>query len=304
MSKLALVLGGGAAKGYAHIGVIKVLESIGIKPDMVVGCSMGSVVGGFYAYGYSVEEMESLALQMDLRRTVALLAPVPSITGLIDGRNIVEFFEEHLGKETKIEDLPTRYAAVAVDLASRSEVVITEGSIVHAIRASIAVPGVFAPLDYGDALLVDGGVLDPVPVRAARLLGAEHIIAVNVLPRFDTEIAQINIDKFESGRTHPQSNRRQQFFRMFSEVRSQLKHKFQINAVIVGIASLGMMESEIINRQLSENRPDVVIDVDVPIKTHEFHRAAEAIKSGEDAAQANLHELMKLRDMMLESETA
>ncbi len=294
--KFALVLGGGAAKGYAHIGVIKVLErELGFKPDIIVGCSMGSIVGGFYAYGYSTEEMEHLALQMDLGRTLALLTPRPGLTGFIDGNHPLAFFQQMLGIDTKIQDLKTSYAAVAYDLLNLKEVIFTAGNLAYAIRASMSIPGVFPPLDFGDSILVDGGVIDPVPVSAAQLLGADKIIAVNVLPRYGIKASTDDMDLYLSKlKNQDFYDKKRNFFKALSNFRMDIKRKMAVNAAVIGMMSIGVMESGIIDLNLMKSQPDVVIDVDVPIKLHEFHKAKIAIEAGEKAATEKIDEISSI----------
>ncbi len=294
--KIALVLGGGAARGYAHIGVIKVLEEeLNFKPDMVVGCSMGSIVGGFYAYGYSYRDMEELASQMDLGKTLALLTPRPGLTGFIDGKHPLEFFQKMLGVDTKIQDLKMPYAAVAYELISRKEVIFSKGNLAYAMRASMSIPGVFPPLDFGEAILVDGGVIDPVPVAAAKLLGADRIIAVNVLPRYGIKLSLEDIDKFlTNNEKSGQFGKNRNFFQAFSALHMDLKRKMSINAAVIGMTAISVMESGIIDFNLMENPPDVIIDVDVPIKLHEFHKARQAIEAGKEATKKKIDEIKRL----------
>nr|AIT11629.1 patatin-like phospholipase family protein [uncultured bacterium] len=293
--KLALVLGGGGARGYAHIGVLKVLENeLGFKPDLVVACSMGSIVGGFYSYGFSPSEMESLALQMDLTQTLRLLTPKPGISGLIDGKRPLEFFQKMLGKDTNIEELNIEYAAVAYDLIGRQELVFNRGNLTYAIRASISIPGVFPPLDFGNVILVDGGVIDPVPATAAKLLGADRIIAVNVLPRYGINLEVADMNKYLMSGNTPQNEEKRTLLKLLPDVKIDIKRKMQINAVVVGMTSIGVMEAGIIDLNLQRINPDVVIDVDVPIKSHEFYKARQAIDAGEEAALRQLENIKKL----------
>jgi predicted acylesterase/phospholipase RssA len=177
-----LVLGGGAAKGYAHIGVIQYLEEQDFKPDLIVGASMGALVGGFYAAGHTTQELTDLACSID-RNTKHSLFPLGlSLQGFIDGTDIVKFLYKRLGRK-RIEHLPCTYASVATDLDQHTEVVIHKGDLVQAIRASISIPVVFVPYEYQGHTFIDGGFVSPVPITAALSLGATRIIAVNVLRR-------------------------------------------------------------------------------------------------------------------------
>ncbi len=194
---LGLVLGGGAAKGYAHIGVLKLLAEEGIRPDIVVGASMGALVGGLYAAGYGADELAAMATQVDKKKKRWLFPLHLSKKGLIDGKHIMQHLEQFTG-DTKIEDLEMTFAALATDIERNQEIVIDRGSLLHAIRAAISIPVVFMPHRYKGRLLIDGGFVNPLPVDVCRKLGARRIIAVNVLRKIDyaqreiSEVAPMN----------------------------------------------------------------------------------------------------------------
>lgn len=181
---LGLVLGGGAAKGYAHIGVLKVLEEEGIQPDLIVGASMGALIGGFYAAGYTAQEIADVARTVDADRKRWLFAWQLSKKGFVDGTNVIRYIEKYLNNK-KIEKLPIKFAVVTSDIEKYKEVVISTGNLIKAIRAAIAIPGVFTPLEYKGRVLIDGGFVNPLPIRVAQQLGAKKIIAVNVLRRIN-----------------------------------------------------------------------------------------------------------------------
>jgi predicted acylesterase/phospholipase RssA len=179
---LGLVLGGGAAKGYAHIGAIRVLEEIGIKPHIVVGASMGALIGGFYAAGFDTAFMEGIARQIDKKKKNWLFKPHLSKKGFVTGKNVVKFLTPYLGNK-RIEDLPKRYAVVATDVEHETEIIINRGDLIQAIRSAISIPVVFMPHNYYGRILIDGGFVNPLPITIAQRLGAKKIIAVNVLHR-------------------------------------------------------------------------------------------------------------------------
>lgn len=183
---LALVLGGGAAKGYAHIGVLKVLDEEGLRPDIVVGASMGALVGGFYAAGFTPAELEEIACRIDKKTKHWLFELTLSGQGLVDGKNVIKYLDVYL-KEKTIEQLPMKFAAVATDIDNEAEVILDRGDLVQAIRAAISIPVVFTPHLYSGRVLIDGGFVNPLPVTLAQQLGATKIIAVNVLhkPGYD-----------------------------------------------------------------------------------------------------------------------
>src|SRR5574340_7551 len=177
--RVALALGGGAARGFAHIGVIKALEAQGIVPEIVVGTSAGSVVGVLYAGGYSGFELQKLAFQLDESSVGDLVLPD---RGFIKGEQLQNFINKAL-QNRPIEKLGRRFAAVATDLQSGEMVAFQRGNAGMAVRASSSVPGVFQPVTINGREYVDGGLTSPVPVKVARSLGADIVIAVDISAR-------------------------------------------------------------------------------------------------------------------------
>lgn len=173
---IALVLGGGAAKGFAHIGVIKVLEAQGIVPDIVIGTSAGSVVGAMYAAGKNGFEMQTLAIALDESQVSDWSLPD---RGVLKGEALAAFINKAVGN-LSIERLPKKFAAVATDLASGEPIVFRSGDTGMAVRASSSVPGVFQPVSIRGREYVDGALVSPVPVKFARDMGANFVIAVDI----------------------------------------------------------------------------------------------------------------------------
>lgn len=175
--RLGLALGGGSARGFAHIGVLKSLDQAGIRPDVVVGTSAGSLIGAFLAAGFTAWQIEAVALRT---REVDIADLTPgNKRGLMAGDALARFVNENL-KGAQIEDLKTRFAAVATDLRSGEQVLQRSGSVADAVRASCSIPGVFVPRETGGRELVDGGLVSPLPVRGARALGCDIVLAVDV----------------------------------------------------------------------------------------------------------------------------
>lgn len=177
--KIGLALGGGAAKGFAHIGVIKVLESAGIKPDIVTGTSAGAVVGAIYASGVSPYELQLRALKLD---ESTLTDYTVSTSGFIKGEKLGAFVNQQVGGK-KLEQLKIPFGAVATEFATGKRVVFKSGDTGTAVRASASIPNVFQPVSIGGKRYVDGGLVSPVPVIAAREMGADFIIAVDISAR-------------------------------------------------------------------------------------------------------------------------
>ena len=179
--KLGLALGGGAARGFAHIGVIQVLEENGIKPDMVVGTSAGSVVAAFYASGKTGAQLQWLADSMDESQLTDWTVPFMS-RGMLRGEALGRYINTQLNG-AKIEDLKIPLGIVATDLQSGDGILFRRGDIATAVRASSAVPSVFEPVRIGNKDYVDGGLVSPVPVRYVRQMGADIVIAVDISSR-------------------------------------------------------------------------------------------------------------------------
>lgn len=174
--KIGLALGAGAARGLAHIGILEVLERNNISIDIITGTSIGSLIGGIYAAGVPLKYIKGFAYELDWDHLTDLTFPRQ---GLIKGQKLLSFLEIITGSKN-IEELNIPYAAIACDIEQGKHIVIKEGSLAGAIRASTAIPGIYAPFAHQGRLLVDGGVLDKVPVSTAYQMGAELVIAVDV----------------------------------------------------------------------------------------------------------------------------
>jgi NTE family protein len=192
--KIGLVLGGGAARGFAHIGVIKALESQGIVPDFVVGTSAGSLVGALYAAGNNGFALNKLALEMEEGAVSDWSVPLfAKVSGVIKGEAIQNYVNKTVGN-MPLEKFKIPFGAVATDLNSGLPVLFRRGNAGLAVRASSAVPGVFQPVTIGEHSYVDGGLVSPVPVRFAREMGADFIIAVNISVQPDAQPATSSLD--------------------------------------------------------------------------------------------------------------
>jgi NTE family protein len=180
VKKIGLALGGGAARGWSHIGVIRVLEKAGIPIDYIAGTSIGSLIGGVYASG-KMDALEDLALKLDVKKVMGYLDMAYSKNGLLDGKKVKTLLSGHFTKK-RIEDVRIPFIAVATDIETGKEIQFKSGNLVEAIRASISIPGIFTPVKKGKMYLVDGGLVNPVPVNVVRQMGADIVIAVRKLP--------------------------------------------------------------------------------------------------------------------------
>jgi NTE family protein len=192
--KIGLALGGGAARGFAHIGVIKALEAQGIVPDIVVGTSAGSVVGSLYASGYSGFALQKIALDMDEATISDWALPLFSKSpGVLKGEALQNYVNKAV-RGVPIEKLKIPFGAVATDLKNGQPILFRRGNTGMAVRASSAVPSVFQPVSIGGHTYVDGGLVAPVPVRFAREMGAEFIIAVNISSQAEGQATASSLD--------------------------------------------------------------------------------------------------------------
>lgn len=174
--KIALVLGGGGTRGFAHVGVIKALEAQGIVPDIIVGTSVGSAIGALYAAGYTGFQLQEMSIPMKQERVVDWSWPN---RGLFTGKPLQDYINRAV-KQATLEKLRRPFAVVATDLASGEKIVFRSGNTGMAVSASCAVPGIFQPVVINGRSYVDGGLVSPVPVGEARALGADFVIAVNI----------------------------------------------------------------------------------------------------------------------------
>jgi len=192
--KIGLALGGGAARGFAHIGVIKVLELQGIMPDIVVGTSAGSLVGALYAAGNNGYALHKLALDMDEAAISDWSVPLfAKASGVLKGEALQNYVNRTVN-HVPLEKLKIRFGAVATDLNSGAPILFQQGDTGLAVRASSAVPSVFQPVKIGDRRYVDGGLVSPVPVHFAREMGADFVIAVDISSQPDVQTASSSLD--------------------------------------------------------------------------------------------------------------
>lgn len=292
-----LALGSGSARGWAHIGVIQALAKAGIQIDYVAGTSIGAVVGAVYASG-NIESLEDVVLQLDWKQIVYFFDVVFPKSGLIDGNKIADFIRSHV-KERNIEDLPLPFCVVSTDLATGAEVVIREGDIIEAVRASISVPGIFTPVQKDDMVLVDGGLVNPIPVSAVREMGADFVIAVNlnhdiVGKKAINKPSISNPEDPASGTKGMESltqrgkildalNKRVRAIDIpaLTQIKQWMARDPMPNIFEVLMTSINIMEVQITATRLKADPPDLLIQPKLGhLRFLEFHRAKEAILEG------------------------
>jgi NTE family protein len=197
--KVGLALGGGAARGLAHIGVLKVLEREGVPIDMVAGTSAGAIIGAFHAAGYSALRMEEYVLRFNRNTRARLVDLTLPRSGFISGDKIVAEMKRVLRGDKRFDELKKPFACVACDIITGEEIVMNTDSVAEAVHASMAIPVVFNTVYRKGRYLSDGGLVNQVPVNVVRDMGAEYIIAVNVVPRHVHKLKQENKEKQGSG---------------------------------------------------------------------------------------------------------
>jgi NTE family protein len=294
--KIGLALGSGVARGWAHLGVLRALERYGFQPDVVAGTSIGAMVGGTYLAGYG-QALEDWARHLSKVRIISYLDFRVRAGGMIGGRQLVQAMEEHMGDLT-IEDLDTPFAAVATDLVTGHEVWLRKGDLIRAMRTSFSLPGVFEPVRIEGRWLVDGALVNPVPVSVCQAMGAQMVIAVNVNSdllgkerRGDLEVPSIAgfdlLQELESGKTAaPGSKLGALTRRVF---RREASHPSLFGVMI---SSLSIVQDRITRSRLAGEPPDVHIAPRLGhIGLFEFDRAEEVIAEGEAAVERALPDL-------------
>jgi NTE family protein len=290
--KIGIALGSGSARGWAHIGVLNQLVEMDIKPDIVAGSSIGSLVGAAYA-SQSLESFENWVKGLDSKSIFQLLDITWGKGGLIEGKKLFDYFSSNLEYDD-IESLPVRYAAVATDMGSGREVWFQEGSVFEAVRASIALPGLFTPAKKDNRWFLDGGIVNPVPVSLCRAMGADIVIAVDL----NSDIIGKHLRQFRhpeaaeaSGESFFHSPFLEQAFEQFAESldeESFLSRLFKSGkrtpepGLYEVIAStVNIMQARITRSRMAGDPPDILIS---PRLSHiglmEFDKAEEAIKEG------------------------
>jgi NTE family protein len=298
---VGLVLGSGAARGFAHIGVIHALLEHGIKPDIVVGTSIGALVGGCYAND-KLDDLESWARALTLRRILGYLDVRIGGSGLIGGSRLARRLTEAMGS-TAIEDLPIRFAAIATEVGTGHEIWLTRGSLALAMRASYALPGIFPPVRLGGRWLMDGALVNPVPVTAARAFGARVVIAVNLdADRFarGATIASHGSDANDEPPLPPPGTPRRAFMGlrgMFGAERALRREMFadagRPGFSTVMVEAFNIMQDRLTRMRLAGDPPDVHITPHIGhIGWLDFHRATEAIAAGRAATEKALEPII------------
>lgn len=302
---LGIALGSGGARGLAHLGVVRRLSDSGVPIDAVVGTSIGAVVGAMLAAG-QLEGFERQMRDLEWQDMLRMLDPVWPRTGLVSGTRLVDWLGSLVG-DWRIEDLAIPYAAVSVDLVSGDEIVIRQGRVIEAIRASISIPGVFVPYPSGERLLVDGALRNPVPVSALDAYDVDVRIASNLHAYPVREIVPASERRIRgpvAARVVEAIENRLARFRRGpppgasgpSDVAgSDLEAGISPNLFEVLTSSMMLTAHELTRYRLAAEAVDLVLEPDIrSIRSFEYHRAAEAIDAGDAEALRRLPEIEAL----------
>ncbi|MGE8942980.1 patatin-like phospholipase family protein [Leptospira interrogans] len=296
--KIGLALGGGAARGWAHIGVLRALLDAGIVPDIIAGTSIGAVVGGCHIAG-RLDQLGEFAKQLTRRKVFGYLDFNMAGSGLITGQRLCDRLGEHLG-DVEIESFDTAYTAVATEIGTGHEIWISKGRLVDAMRASYALPGIFRPVNVSGRWLFDGALVNPVPVSVCRALGARYVIAVNlnadmcgrgtVVPNIPVEQVEATLpeppqEKTSSARSALKLLHRQLFGRGGGEEATP-----GISTVVVD--AFNIVQDRIARSRLAGDPPDAMISPRLTgIGPFDFHRGEDLIARGHAAASREIEDI-------------
>lgn len=298
LPKIGLALGSGASRGWSHIGVIKTLLKEGIEPDIICGTSIGAVVGGSYVAG-NLEKLEQWVLGSTRSDVLRFFNIRLSQSGFVDTERLLWFLHSYVASaDRRIENVAKTFGAVATHLNTGREVWFKEGGLAEAVRASMALPGLFPAVRNDRRWLVDGGLVNPVPVTTCRALGADVVIAVNLNSGI--------VGKWSNGRktVAPAENNgvlskvKQQAREYSNTIFPNRAEKDEVPGLFYAIAnSINIVQDRITRSRLAGDPADVLLS---PRLAHigmlEFHRAAEAINEGERCVQKSLEEILRLTE--------
>jgi NTE family protein len=285
--KIGIALGGGGAKGLAHIGVIKVLEEYGIFPHIVSGTSIGALIGALYLLRGNIHAVEEYAMSFESSTLYPYLAPRPSSSGLISEKRIQTFLNGLLG-DKRIEDLDRPFFCPATDIRRGREVLFDRGSLQQAVRASISIPVIFKPVLLRKSYLVDGGLINPVPVDILKKNGADFTIAVNVITQRPLR-----------PRRRKKANAKEKL--LLARLDDFLSRKLisgradeEPNLIEAFLSTIEIMQEKLIAARLKNDAPDVIIHVDTQdFKLFEFYRPAAIISRGEETARREIKTVLR-----------
>lgn len=294
--KVGLALGSGAARGWAHIGIIKSLVAAGIKPDVVAGTSIGALVGAAYLSG-SLDKLENWLMNLNRLETARFFKLTAGFNGFVNKSRLHDFLTEYVAPaDLQIADLPAAYASVATHLHSGREVWNMQGNVLEAVWSSISLPGLFPAIKQQDRWLIDGGLVNPVPVSVCRALGADIVIAVNLNGDILGKHLQPPVS-VENSENVSLANRITDFVGNYTgnlfngdKVQDDTPNLFDAIA-----ASVNITQDRITRSRMAGDPPEVLLQPRLAkIGLLEFYRASEAIAAGQRAVQKALPDIRRL----------
>jgi NTE family protein len=294
--QIGLALGGGSARGWAHIGVIRALQEAGIEPDLVCGTSIGALVGAAYVGG-ELDRLETWVRSLRLQTVVSFL-DFSLGSGLIKGDKLMEFFRSHF-VDRDIRELARPFGAVATDLRRGREIWLREGKVSDAVRASIALPGLFTPMQRDGSWLVDGGLVNPVPVSLSRAMGADLVIAVDL--NADLLGRHLKPRPAKAPHNPPRPESESLADSVMAHIQAQMSHlglnhdsEPRCPAMLDVLASsINIMQVLITRSRLAGEPADVMVTpLLADLGLMEFHRASVAIDAGRHAVEAVMPQLL------------
>lgn len=284
--KIGLALGSGSARGWAHIGVLEVLEEAGVDIHCIAGCSIGSVVGAIYAAG-SLPDFSQWVRKLDRRNMTKLIDISFSGGGVMTGNKLMAFLKK-FDLDQRIEALPLKFASVATDLHTGREIWLTEGDLSLAIRSSISLPGLFQPVQYQQAWLVDGGLVNPVPVTLCRAMGAEIVLGVNL----NHDLMQPRAKNLMPGGIANNG------FTLDGFLKKIIGWDERPGYYSVLSQSIKIMQDRITKARSAGDPADINIEpLLANFSLYDFHKADAAIKEGREATQRQLSLISKIIDV-------
>jgi NTE family protein len=288
--KIGLALGSGSSRGWSHIGIINELSKLGIHPDIVCGTSVGAMVGAAYATG-NIEKLESWARSLTKLDVARFININPSTTGFVNTERFHDYLNENVaGIDVNVEDLKKVYAAVATDLETGREVWLSQGSLIRAVWASMALPGLFPAIRHDNSWLADGGLVNPVPVSTCRALGADIVIAVNL----NGDIVGKHFERPAKDEKESVSGKLSELVKEYTklslfEAKDKNPPPSMLNAIA---ASINITQDRLTRSRMAGDPPDIVFSPKLAdIGLLELYRANEAIAEGERCVQRQVSEI-------------
>jgi len=300
--KVGIALSSGAARALSHIGVLEVLEEMGVRPEAIAGTSMGAIIGSFYCTGVTLDEMKSYIKSMNWKSFLLFSDLALSKTGIINGGRIEDVLKKFLGNKT-FDDCRIPFCCVATDLVKKEKIVLSEGKLIDAVRASISIPGFISAVYHNDKILVDGGIVEPLPVESIKAFDVNFIIASSIsfnkgkekYARFlDEENSRLNSGEEEFKR-QPGNNNRSMKNRIFNIKKlgimgERVPEKLSVNRVLD--TSFSIMHQELVKNHIKN--ADIIIEPEVgDFGFFDLVRGSQIIQRGVEAAQKKIPEIRR-----------